>query len=60
MKNWTAIINYLGNILEVRIRARSYENVYRRLEKMYPGCLIKSITEIHFAIKKKKNTLKIF
>jgi hypothetical protein len=45
MKSWKVVINYLGNILEVKIEARSYADVYVKVRKEYPDCIVKSISE---------------
>ncbi len=47
MKGWKALIEYNGVTIELRIEARSYSEACLAVERMYPGCIVKSISEIH-------------
>lgn len=47
MKKWKVIIEYQSKILELTIEAKYYSDAYVDVEKKYPGCIVKSISEIH-------------
>jgi hypothetical protein len=46
MKSWKVIIEYKNQILEVRTEAKLYSEVYIKIGIKYPGCVVKSISEI--------------
>lgn len=46
MKNWKVVINYQNKTLTIELEARSYADAYIEMELRYPGCTIKSISEI--------------
>jgi hypothetical protein len=46
MKNWKIVIEYKGKTLSIELEARSYADAYIEVELKYPGCVIKSISEV--------------
>jgi hypothetical protein len=46
MKNWKVKIEHTNKTLEVRVKATSYAEAYITAELKYPGCVVKSVSEI--------------
>jgi hypothetical protein len=46
MKNWKVIIEHKGRVVEIKIEARYYSDAYLEASKKYPGCVVKSISQI--------------
>lgn len=46
MKNWKVRIEYENKTLEVLFKATSYAEAYMAAEIKYPGCIVKSVSEI--------------
>ena len=46
MKIWKVIIEYEGKVLEIKIEAQYYSDAYVNAEIKYPGCIVKSISQI--------------
>jgi len=46
MKTWKVIIEYKNKVMEVRTEAKLYSEVYIEIGNKYPGCIIKSISEV--------------
>ena len=47
MRNWKVIIEYGGKLLNVVIVvAKYYSDPYLQVEKEYPGCIVKNVSEI--------------
>jgi hypothetical protein len=46
MKNWKVKIEYQSKTIEVVITATSYAEAYIKAEINYPGCVVKSISEL--------------
>jgi hypothetical protein len=46
MKKWKVTIELEGKVLEVITEAKFYSEAYISTELKYPGCIIKSVSEI--------------
>lgn len=46
MKSWKIIIIHNEQVKEIIIEAQYYSDAYVNAELKYPGCIIKSISEI--------------
>jgi hypothetical protein len=46
MKTWKVKIEYESKTLEVLFEATSYAEAYIKAEIKYPGCLVKSVSEV--------------
>jgi len=46
MKNWKIKIEYNNKTIEILIEARTYSDAYISAEIKYPGCVVKSVSEI--------------
>ncbi len=46
MKNWKVVLECKGDVIEETVAAQYYSDAYFIVEKKYPGCIVKSITEI--------------
>jgi len=46
MKKWKVIIEFEKGTLEILLEAAFYSEAYIEAEKKYPGCVVKSITEV--------------
>jgi hypothetical protein len=46
MKNWKVKIEYESKTMEVVFEATSYAEAYIKAEIHYPGCVVKSISEV--------------
>jgi hypothetical protein len=46
MKKWKIILEFEERTMEISIEASSYSNAFIESEKKYPGCVVKSISEI--------------
>jgi hypothetical protein len=46
MKNWKVKIEYENKTQDVTIKATTYSEAYIKAEIDYPGCVVKSVSEI--------------
>lgn len=46
MKKWKVIIEHDGKEVEIITEARYYSDAFVNAEMQYPGCRVKSITEM--------------
>jgi hypothetical protein len=46
MKRWKVIIELQNKTLEVLTEAKTYSEAYINVEIQYPGCKIKSVSEV--------------
>jgi len=46
MKSWKVLIEHKNKFIEIDIQADSYADAYIKTELEYPGCKVKSITEV--------------
>lgn len=46
MKNWKVKIEYKNKTIDVVIEAQTYSDAYIKAEIKYPGCVVKSVSEI--------------
>lgn len=46
MKFWQVILKYNDITLRIKIEADSFSAAFIKAEEMYPGCIIKSVSEI--------------
>jgi hypothetical protein len=46
MKNWKITIEYKGKVMEIMVEAKLFSDAYVAAELKYPGCVVKSVSEI--------------
>jgi len=46
MKNWRIKLEYQNRAVDIVIEAKTYSEAYINSSEKYPGCVIKSISEI--------------
>jgi hypothetical protein len=46
MKKWKVTLEYNGRTIYITLKASSYADAYIKSELEYPGCVIKSISEL--------------
>lgn len=46
MKNWNVKIEYNNKTIEVLLEAKTYSEAYIAAEINYPGCVVKSVSEV--------------
>lgn len=46
MKRWKVVIKYNDVTFEIKIEADSFSAAFTKAEEAYPGCMVKSVSEI--------------
>jgi hypothetical protein len=46
MKSWKVTIEYKNKTMEIVVSGASYAEAYINAELRYPGCVVKSVSEI--------------
>jgi len=46
MKNWKVVIEYQNKTIDAIIMAKTYSEAYIKAGTDYPGCVIKSVSEV--------------